>query len=278
MRILLVALLLIGTASAQPDFSGEDHLLRVSFGDIPTTAAVETSGVWNFQETFQLPNGTHTIQVPAFAQAKQFACSCSAVASGNGWEITLAEAGEVIVTYRAPGDVPFAATVDVDGPIVLFAPQGTHVESSRNGVFVGPTTEATGLEIYQFTGAGTAWFTVGPIAPAATVVEDNGFGFMELAIGILAGLAIWAFLVQRGLVQKRQRKQVAAVASHKEIAKVESQPTLEGRKRVLMAGLKELELAKMNQEMETTVYDSLKADFKKQTVAVMRAIEESKTE
>jgi hypothetical protein len=276
MRIFLIALLLIGTASAQPDFSGEDHLLRVAFGDIPTTSATETAGAWNFQEVLQLPNGTHYVEVPGFAQAKQFDCSCTAVASGNGWDITLTEAGAVTVTYRATGDVPFAATVNVDGPIVLFAPQGTHVESSRNGIFVGPTTEPTGLEIYQLGGSGTAWFTVDPIAPSTVVVKDTSFGVLELVLGLMAGLAIWAFLVQRGLVQKRQRKQIAGVATHKEIAKVESPETLDGRKRVLMAGLKELELAKMNQEMETPVYDTLKADFKKQTVAVMRAIEESK--
>jgi len=48
---------------------------------------------------------------------------------------------------------------------------------------------------------------------------------------------------------------------------------LEGKKRALMAALKEVEVAKMNNEMPPEVYDAVKADLKKQAVTVMRALE-----
>ena len=40
-----------------------------------------------------------------------------------------------------------------------------------------------------------------------------------------------------------------------------------------LAALKEIEVAKMNNEMPTDVYDAVKADLKKQAVTVMRALE-----
>jgi len=45
-----------------------------------------------------------------------------------------------------------------------------------------------------------------------------------------------------------------------------------------MAALKEVEVAKMHNEMAPEVYDAVKADLKKQTVTVMRALEEGSGE
>ncbi|MFO1536051.1 MAG: hypothetical protein ABR586_10330, partial [Thermoplasmatota archaeon] len=83
----------------------------------------------------------------------------------------------------------------------------------------------------------------------------------------------WAFLVQRGMVQARGRKQVAQVAAHTEAAAQDPPAVLEGKKRALLAALKEVELARQSQEMDTPTYDAVKAEFKKQAVTVMRALE-----
>lgn len=277
MRIFLIALLLLASATAQPG-TLDDEGLRVAFGDNPSTTETEATGQWNFQELHILPNGTHQLDAPDYARQLSVICSeCQFVRSGAGFSVTVTNETTVKLAYSAAGGVPFSAEANFDGRFILYAPTGTYLQSSLGLSKVGAAASDPSLELYFGDAAGSFWFTVSPLAPA-TVSKDSGFDFVALFIGLVAGLAIWAFLVQRGLVQKRKRKQVAGTAAHKEVAKVESAPTLEGRKRVLMAALKELELAKMNQEMDTAVYDALKADYKKQTVTVMRAIEESKVE
>lgn len=277
MRIFLIALLLLASATAQPGTLDEEGL-RVSFGDNPSTPEAETAGQWNFQALHILQNGTHQLDAPDYARQLAVICNeCQFVRSGAGFSVTVANETTVKIAYSTAGGVPFSAEANFDGRFVLYAPTGTYLQSSLGLTKVGTAASDPSLELYSGNANGAFWFTVSPLAPA-TVTKDSGFDVVALLIGVVAGLAIWAFLVQRGLVQKRKRKQVAGTAAHREVAKVETPPTLEGRKRVLMAALKELELAKMNQEMDTAVYDALKADYKKQTVTVMRALEESKVE
>lgn len=278
MRKWLIALLFVASVAAQPTTLDEPGL-RVAFGDNPSTPETEASGAWNFQELIRLEAGSHQLDAPNFARSTTLLCEeCTFVRSGAGFNVTVTNTTDVKLAYQAAGGTPFSVEHDYEGLFVLYAPTGTHIQSSINLQKVGVAASDPSLELYSGNANGAFWFIVSPIAPETVTVSDSSFDFTALAIGIIGGIALWAFLVKGGFVQKRQRKQVAATAVHKEVAKKETPEALEGRKRVLMAALKELEVAKMNQDIETEAYDTLKADFKKQTVTVMRALEEAKAE
>lgn len=283
--IILAALLMVATASAQPMNWSETHQVRIAYGDIPSTNATEAPSQWNFHETVLVNTsiGQLTWVVPAGHVYLDIDCECAFALDDSEaplYRIAFPEGDdEVAMTFMhaAKGDLTGFATgmtLGDDARVFIYAADGTAVRGPVAPTNVLPAASAPGFNVYDFEAAGPFWFS---IAPAAAVEQEPApfVTFWGLALGTLAGMAIWSLLVKQGVVQKRVRKQVAAVAAHKEVAKKESKDTLAARKRVLMAGLKELEVAKMNKDVELEVYDALKGELKKETVTVMRALEEA---
>lgn len=281
----LLVLLLVAPLAAQPmdDLSriNQDHAVKLAFGDIPLTTAVEPAGAWNgvayakgAAATFVLPNG---------AAYDGTDCSCANFTvsrTGDRFELTTNASATFAFRFHFPALTALAFSVPGQSTatqIIVYAQDGFAVTSNlvRQGEAL-PTTDGTRF-IHSFelpAGGNAAWFTVHP--SITTVAPAKSPDYLMLAAGIILGALVWAMLVGRGLVQKRSRKQVVATAAHVEAAKTEPRPVLEARKRVLVAALKELELAKQENQVDTPTYDVVKADLKKQAVTAMRALEESK--
>ncbi|MGB1585489.1 MAG: hypothetical protein ACPHID_00390 [Thermoplasmatota archaeon] len=287
MRFLLIALLLLAApVAAQPtEFGfGTDYHARIAVGDVPLTEATEADGLLNTVEylRFAHDGNQSTLTIPT--GYVQSGCTCNAFSTSE--EIitvgNTVEAGEYVfwVLRQAPAgtafavDLPLLAIHDGSAQVNLYAPAGKDVTSAFGANELACTTGT--CTIYTFTGDLTGfWASVHPsvAAPAAPVVPDEGFGVLELVLGLLIGAGVWFFLVQKGMVQARTRKQVVAKAAHEEVAATESKEILGARKRVLMAGLKELEMAKMKSEVDDATYDKLKAELKREAVTTMRALE-----
>lgn len=286
MRFWLLLLLLAPTAAAQGEFDfSTDYHARIAVGDVPLTDNVEPAGI-NVVEylAFTHDGNSTTLTVPA-AEAR--GCTCTAFSSQDG-TITVGnnvEAGDYVFWIRntQPEATTFSADLlwlagnEASAQINIYAPAGKEVTSN---VAMSQLPGVGGdWTIYTATGSSNSplngfWFTVHPqVETVAPVVQEDGFGYLELVLGLIAGIVLWFWLVQKGFVQARTRKQVVAKAAHTEVAATESKETLNARKRVLMAGLKELELAKMKSEVDDATYDRLKAELKKEAVTTMRALE-----
>ncbi len=300
----VLAVLTTVPASAQPGMDSDAaYLVRGALGNIPTTDATEEAGFWNQYEARRVQHdGTSTevaFTVPAGAQDLGLTCNCNGSATRAGQTYTFmvdatepAGPVEVVFTHRravstdgfafALSGIP--ADVRGDASLRFYVPDHFILEAdiAPTGALES-TPENPGLLIYFFDGTADSalpeslWFTAYPQTQSVSPPPaDGGLDLLALLLGIAIGVVVWYFLVARGVVQARQRKQVVAKAEHQQVAEREPANVLEGRKRVLMAGLKELELAKASQQIETEVYDRLKAEYKKQTVTVMRALESTK--
>jgi hypothetical protein len=288
--LVLVLVLLAASAQAQENESAT-YVVRVADGDVPMTAAVEPQG-WNMVQTIRLQHDGNTTWTPyqPGGTLVRWSCDCGANVSEKDGTLTVGAdvpAGpvELSVThnFRQAGafasPMEFPVALRTDAALFIDAVEGRTVSASIP--LNGPLARTHGAT-HMYWVAGTSseplpaslWFSVHPATTAPVRVEGGGFDWLALAVGLIAGAFVWAVLVSRGMVQKRTRRQVAAPAAHAAYAG-EPKEMLAGRKRVLMAGLKELELAKMAGEIDTASYDKVKAEFKKETVAVMRALEES---
>lgn len=294
---LLAAALLAGLASAQPMTFTQAWQVRGAVGDIPTTAAAEPAGAWNVEQRFTLAFTntsvqTVTFRMPAGATLANASCTCGATASTSGRDVTFqlgasTPSGTHTMTVLSTQPAAQALALDLqrpvaagDGAVILYVPNGSTVDAPVANSGPGSTTDGT-AHIFLFEGDPLPqpfWASIHPGSAVATGGDDGDSGFelewpWALGLGLLAGIVLWAFLVQKGAVQRKGRKQVVATAAHVEAAAAEPAPVLEGRKRALLAALKEVEVARMNNEMPPEVYDAVKADFKKQAVTVMRALE-----
>ncbi len=293
MRLLPIALLLALSASAmaQTMVIDSEHQVRIAFGDIPSTETTEPEGQWNVEHHLYLPEGENrTIAVPAGhalgvayvndgadfdldidGRQLTFTCNAADEASPDGTCL-------IHVPHSIGGSIDaFGMTMPVldNHTVMVYTIDGLQVTTGSDNL-VGPGFyyPDTNLLIHQYqTDSNRFWMTVQPTAVAEEVPTPSAITWQGIVIGLIVGAAIWFILVQQGLVQKRQRKQVAGTAAHKEVAK-EGKATLEWRRRALLAAMKELELARADQNIDLEAYDILKADFKRQTVTVMRALEE----
>lgn len=289
--LLLAALLLMAAtpASAQMTFD-ETQQIRIGYGDIPSTDAVERPGAWNFEETrvVAMEDGPVTFHLSLNHAVPETMCDCNFTTDQAGNEVTVTfpdgASGEATLVFThwvggEPDRIADRLTLTDDARVFLYAPNGAQVQGAAAATSPGTSPSDPSRTIHDFSGdlPPDFWFTV---LPATTAPGGDGpsfgFDFVTLLLGVIAGAGIWAFLVTQGVVQKRSRKQVAGTAAHKEVATGQSKSMLEARKRILMAGLKDLELAKQDQAIDTATYDALKAEWKKQTVTVMRALEEAK--
>lgn len=298
-KALIVALLLLPAASAfeesDLDFS-QSYVARAAIGDIPSTNETEPAGQINIVEYLRFDHPTDAdsgTSLIAFGGGQdRIGCTCGAfsVQDNNALVHDTTAAGEyvLVVVRSAPVadafvlDLPmFGGGVAADAQINVYLPN-THEVTAPVAGAVLPCT-AGPCTIHSFTGRSGAalpsdfWIAAHPKTGASpgtvTVTEPAGFGYLELVIGVLAGALIWFWLVQKGFVQVRSRKQKHTKSLHEEVAESESAEVLAARKRVLMAGLKDLELAKMKKEVDDATYDQLKAELKREAVTAMRALE-----
>lgn len=295
MRNLLLAvavLVLVVPATAQNGMPSEfgvpdqyDFWARIGEGDIATTEVAEGAG-WNVAEyvRFSTEGGEHRILLASDSgEVVDVSCACGN-ATAQGMEIVIPDAGAGNHTVRLVRNFPATSGVLVDfalyggqvGYIIAYVPNGHHVDTSAQLLWDPPwNCTSAPCRIHEYETSGGLHFAIlpGP-APGGTIIEaDESFPYLPVVLGILGGILLWAFLVQRGLVQRRRRQEVTT-AAHKTAA-TEGKDVLEARKRVLMAGLKELEMAKMNKQVDDATYDKLKSELKRQTVTVMRALEEA---
>jgi hypothetical protein len=294
LAVLLAALLVVAPAAAQPPTFTQAYQARIAFGDIPTTPEAEGAG-WNVLQKLRVAHaaGNDTLaplRVPVGMNPVAAACTCGPVtAQADGVLIPAsAPTGEHEVTLLAnqasqpvAGGQLFAPRLAIpvrDAVVILYAPEGHEGDAlAQSPGRLGCTQGGCTITWYTGTAAQPLPDVLQVyIRPASTVAAPApAEPWMLIAAAFLLGILVWAFLVRQGFVQKRSRRQVVAEAAHETIA-AEPKPILEARKRALMAALKEVEVAKMNQEIDAATYDSVKAEFKKQAVTVMRAIEEGK--
>ncbi len=292
--LLAAALLLfVAPVAAQPTEYGftEDYLARVGHGDLTLVDGAEPSDAWTIAEYVRFDHDGNQTRIAGVAPADRIDldCTCGNFTIENGEAIignNVAAGQHVIRLVRSMSGSEFTGSLVLfdaakTSRLVAYVPEGKVLLAG-----VAPTagfacTAAQGActihEVSPVRGASLAIVPAGVYAaPVAPTPDEDGFlgEWGPAILGILVGIALWSYLVSKGVVQKR-RKQEVAKAAHVEAAATESQETLTARKRVLMAGLKELEKAKMTKEIETDVYDALKAELKKETVIVMRALESS---
>ncbi len=307
-KAVLLALALVALAApaaAQPPLFTEAYQVRGGFGDIPTTPAAEPTGAWNLVQSLRIAHteGTATnatLHVPPGYAVVAPGCSCPAFDSTESpGAVTIqvpaeTPSGDVTVSLSVTATVgdAFGFTLilpegasPTDALVVLYVPVGSEAVGPVDSTSPGLSTDGAS-RITLFQGTAEAPMPLVPsfvVAPVGTLVAppvatpaapaEEGFAWLELGLGLAVGVALWALLVQRGIVQRKSRRQSVAVAAHVEAAQNEPRPVLEGRKRALLAALKELELARQAQEIPVEAYDAVKADLKRQAVTVMRALE-----
>ena len=305
MALLVLALALAALAApvqAQPPTFSQPYQVRAAAGDIPTTPAVEPAGTWNVEQRLEVSFDNATAKsyhftLPAGATLANATCDCARTQHGvaNG-QLTFTILEQTasgkrtirIVTQQPLADVqagtivaPVEATAD--RVVVLYVPAGSAVSAAAGFEEVGtaPSDPSKSIHFATFTAQQPMpqgfWYAVHPATTAAGPSDEGGAGstawLLPALAGLAVGMAVWALLVARGVVQAKSRRQVAQTAAHVEAAATDPPAVLEGKKRALLAALKEVELAKQANEMPLEVYDAVKADLKKQAVTVMRALE-----
>lgn len=304
---LLVLALMLPGVQAQPPTYDEEYQVRGALGDIPTTPATEQSGVWNVEQQLkvQFDNAsdeaqrTYAFTLPSGSTLANATCDCSRsthsmVGTALSFRIepqTASGERTIRIVSRQPAGEVFgfalgASPAGADSVVVLYVPGGSEVSGSKGLTEVGSSTSGSAVIHYaRFDGAlpEDTWFAIHPATTAATPSggdDDNDAmaWILPAILGLLLGMVLWSLLVSRGVVQKKSRKQVVTTAAHVEAAANDPPAVLEGKKRALLAALKEVELARQANEMPVEVYDVVKADLKKQAVTVMRALETSSGE
>ncbi len=290
---LLLALPAAHAALTDDQTFPETSMMRVAVGDIPRTTATEPAGQWNVVEYQRVHDAGTTSWAPGVF----------ALPAGNTFDGADCTCGNVTVSRSPSGQyqVDYPASVPAGDYVIAFRHHHPLTDYAFNVRYANgdgatkvnfylaggytvlsnvqplvkdleSTAENPGYRIWQFQQPdhGEAWFVLTTQIQAAPATGPN---YILVGVAFLAGAVLWAFLVARGLVQKKTRKQEASVAAHVEAAATDSAPVLEGKKRALLAALKEVELARQANEMPVEVYDVVKADLKKQAVTVMRALE-----
>ena len=298
--LLLAAAVLAAAlpAQAQPPAFTQAYQVRGAVGDIPTTAASEKGGLWNLEQrlTLHFTNTSaqqYAFTIPAGATLTNATCGCPAASTPSAGAVQFSFGSNVpsgtytlVVATSQPYDSAFGFSLTVpsqagaqDRVAILYVPLGLQADSAVKPSSPGTSTDGSAtIQVFQAF-ASPFWASVHPTTQAAAAPAKTSSPPISWPVALVAGLVVgavaWALLVSRGVVQRKGRRQVASTAAHVEAAAAEPPAVLEGKKRALMAALKEVEVAKMHNEMAPEVYDAVKADLKRQTVTVMRALEET---
>lgn len=298
---LAVALLAPSAAAQMPSFD-EPYQVRGALGNIPSTPANEPAGTWNLEQRLTVPFDntsaesarTFHFAIPNGATLANASCDCyqyhtTVTASSLTFIIdpaTTSGARTITVLTRQGVEEAFGFTLrpafeaPAERAVVLYVPGGSELASNLDFSSPGMSTDGSArIQFARFSASdpmpAAPWFAIHPATQAPAPAADSAslLPWVLLGVGIFVGALLWSMLVARGVVQKKARKQVAGTAAHVEAAAQDPAPVLEGKKRALLAALKEVELAKQANEMPLDVYDAVKADLKKQAVTVMRALE-----
>lgn len=300
---LVVAALLAAAlpASAQPPTFDHAYQVRGAYGDIPTTAAGEPGGSWNVEQRLAVAFATgseaqHTVHLPPGARLVNATCTpCNTTvheetATSVRFTIGAAEATgtytlTVLTSQGAGPAVGFSVVTPSGVPedqriAILYVPADMEVEAPQEPTSPGLSTDGSARILVFEAFDSMFWAALHEQTTGVDAPEDSDGGglsgwLLPALVGLLLGIVLWALLVSRGVVQAKSRRQVAATAAHVEAAQADPPAVLEGKKRALLAALKDIEVAKMNSEMPPEVYDAVKADLKRQAVTVMRALETS---
>jgi len=299
---LLTALAPLAAAqSTMPGALAQPVQLHVDVGLFPADLGIDNTGLaadgLNAELRLPLPwsgQGSVDVDLPAGATLVRATCSCGVGGTAQGGKAHFplnASTPRGTYTFTVATTQPWAGSAGgltvrlptSSGAIAAVVYTPTFLTStSAWGVGSDALTTTDGKQAFRVytPPSGLAdpnpfWVAIHPASPlqANPVTPGGGLSPWLYAVGgLVLGILLWAFLVSRGAVQARSRRQVVATAAHEEAAK-EPAPVLEGRKRALMAALKELEMARMSNEIDVAAYDTVKADLKRQTVTVMRALE-----
>ena len=296
-------------AQTMPTFT-QAYQARIALGESPASWA-EADG-WNVVQKVRLAHATGnetaiTLRVPDGMQVGTATCSCGAVASEqSGSSVTVripaatasgdhdvelpASQQEVKANPAVPGSTApaFAPALHIpagresDAAVIVYVPDTYTLQRPVAADSELRCTENAPCTIVTFVGSAARPLpspfqpTLEPKAatpPDTPSPSPDMMPWLYAAVAFVLGCVVWAMLVRAGAVQRKTRKQVVATAAHEEIAAKETAPVLEGKKRALMAALKDVELAHQGREMDDATYDAVKADFKRQAVNVMRALE-----
>lgn len=306
-HVALLALAVVAAAAplatAQAPTFSEAYQLRGAVGDIPTTTPVEPAGAWNLEQRrvvqfdnatqqqygFDMPDGAELVNATCTCNPSQFSATAGSVVFTFPTTLASGSYTLAVTTTQAAGPAfafSLALPFDVDAAdrvALLYVPTGSSYEAAAAPFRSLPSTNGQ-AQIVQFNGIPSPfWASVHPAsALSGGEGDDEDAMWMEwlapVLLGLVLGAMLWAVLVSKGVVQKKSRRQVAGTAAHVEAAATDPPAVLEGKKRALLAALKEIEVAKMNNEMAPEIYDTVKADIKRQAVTVMRALESSSSE
>lgn len=103
-------------------------------------------------------------------------------------------------------------------------------------------------------------------------------GWLLAAVGLIIGALLVYGLTQGGIIGGAKSGSTSSAGASGPSIGAEPRDMLELRQRVMIASLKELEIAKKKGEVSDGLYTPLKAELKQDTVRVMREIEKRKTE
>lgn len=283
--LLLVFVALPVHAALDDDLSRltEERAVRIAFGDLPGTTALEASGQWN---GVAYATGEDAVfLLPAGAVYDGAACSCdNHTVTRDASRFTLrSESGPSTFAFRYhfPGATTLGLTIPGEATpvqvIVYTPPQYTVTTALAGHHDPLPATDGSGRLIHSWTipaGQGqSAWFALHPVV--ATSTPGPAMDWTAVGLGLVIGMLVWALLVSRGVVQKA-RKQVVATAKHVEVAQGATRDVLEARKRALLAGITALEAARQDNQIDEATLATVRGELKTQAVTVMRALEESK--
>lgn len=171
-----------------------------------------------------------------------------------------------------PGDAGYSYSWDLDGDGECDDATGETVtlDRERSGTHQATAcvADARGAEAQDTYETLTIEGPVVPVGPAAWLLA---------LLGLLIGALLVYGLVSGGIVRAGRGRPAAAAPGGRSLL-AESKDMLALRQRVMVASLKELEIAKKKGEVPEGVYTPLKAELKQDTVRVMRELEKRKQE
>lgn len=299
--VLVALALLVPAASAPEDpheYDPDGYSFRGVLGDDPRTTAKEDPDRFSVRETFPIVNdgADELTEVQVFLPRD---ADLVTLAARNGTlEGTVVE-GDVEsdgqwLTYRYPGNESVAPGTSDPGFTFHYALQAddpADVRLTRRGVPEGlasysflvlvphdvlvrsePPMQALDFEVYEgFTAymleaspGDSLSLEFGPVGGGGEGDGGADLNWLLVGIAFVAG-AVIAY----GLAKTRG----PARTSRAETMVGRTVAELEARKRVLMASLKELELAHRSGEIPSDAYNPLKAELKGETVKVMSELE-----
>lgn len=297
--VLLIALLFVPAVSSQDphEFDPDGYSFRGVLGDDPRTTAEEDADLFSVHETFPVVNdGTDDLTevrvfLPRDADLVTLAAS-NGTLQGTILEGDVESDGQWL-TYRYPGNesvAPGASDPGFTFRYTLPAADPADVRLTRRGIPLGlpsysflvlvpndvvvrsePPMQALDFEVYE----GFTAYMLGEspgdslsleLAPAGGGEGDGGADLNWLLIGI-------AFVAGAVIAYGLAKMRGPARPSRAETMAGRTVADLEARKRVLMASLKELELAHRSGEIPSQAYNPLKAELKGETVKVMTELE-----